>query len=105
MSQERKLVLEILNGPLDGAVITLTAAAEWTTAGAGPLAFPWDGELGKPQARLVPDESGWSLEGVRSPHGTYRVNREERITKGTLQLAGGDILRGSNTWLLVRQVE
>ena len=105
MNQARKLVLEVLNGPLDGAVITLTAAAEWTAAGIGPLAFPWDGELGKPQARLAVDEQGWSLKGVRSPHGTYRINREERITTGTLQLARGDIIKGGNTWLLVQQAE
>ncbi len=104
MSQARSLVLEVLSGPLDGATITLTAGAELTCAGAGPLAFPWDDELGKPQARFVIAEAGWSLEGIKSPHGTYCINREKRIGEGVLPLAPGDLLKASATWLLVREM-
>lgn len=100
---EGQLVLEILSGPLDGAITKLEAEAEWTRADEGPLAFPWDVELGEPQARFVAEEGGWWLEGLDAPHGTYRINREERI-KEKVQLERGDILKASNTWLSVRQV-
>ena len=106
MNKTKTLTLEILNGPLDGSTITLTAETEWGQAGDGLLSFPWDKELGTPQARFVPDAQGWTLQGVNSPHGTYRVNSEEqeRITTETLQLAEGDILKASDTWLVVRDV-
>ena len=103
MSEERSLTLEVLSGPLDGTLITLEAEAEWSRAGEGPLAFPWDAELGTPQARFTIEEGHWHLEGLDAPHGTYRVNREERLAGNKVQLESGDILKASNTWLLVRQ--
>jgi len=108
MSEGRQLTLEILSGPLDGATITLEAEMEWSRAGQGYLTFPWDTELGEPQARFtVEGKSRWYLEGLDAPHGTYRVNREERLggDRKKAQLEGGDILKASNTWLLVRRVE
>ena len=108
MNESRTLMLEILSGPLDGTLIALETGteAEWTRAGDSgtPLAFPWDTELGAPQARLTFDaeEGRWYLEGLDAPHGTYRINREERLTGKKVQLKGGDILKASNTWLLVR---
>jgi len=98
------LTLEILSGPLDGATLILTGEAEWTRAGTGPLSLPWDVELGTPQARFKPDVEGWTLTGAQSPHGTYRLNTEERITTETLRLTECDILKASDTWLLVHQV-
>jgi len=96
------LALEILSGPLDGAAITLETGAEWSRAGDGPLAFPWDDELGQPQARFTVEDDGWYLEGLDAPHGTYRINREERLKKKEkAQLKSGDILKASQTWLLV----
>ena len=107
MNEGQRLMLEIMSGPLDGATITLETDAEWSRAGAGevPLIFPWDTELGDPQARFIIDaeEGHWYLEGLDAPHGTYRVNREERLTGKKVQLKGGDILKASNTWLLVRK--
>jgi hypothetical protein len=107
MSESRTLKLEVLSGPLDGAPITLETDAKWTCAGNGetPLTFPWDTELGDPQARFTVDaeEGRWYLEGLDAPHGTYRVNREERLTGKKVQLKGGDIIKASQTWLLVRQ--
>jgi hypothetical protein len=97
------LVLEVLSGPLDGVAITLEAEAEWSHTGETPLSFPWDAELGQPQARFTVEEGHWHLEGLNAPHGTYRVNREERLTGKKVQLEGGDILKASQTWLLVRQ--
>ncbi len=96
-----KLILEVLTGPLDGATRSLDAESEWSRAGIGPLSFPWDTELGTPQARFRPTQEGWSLEGSKAPHGTYRLNREERVT-APISLSAGDILKASNTWLLVR---
>ncbi len=49
------------------------------------------------------DEQGWSLESRKSPHGTYRVNQEEKV-QGRIQLEKDDILKASHTWLLVREV-
>jgi hypothetical protein len=101
MSETPPLTLEILSGPRDGHTVTLEAETAWTRAGEGRLAFPWDEELGAPQARFRPGPAGWVLEGVASPHGTYRINAGERITDGTLDLAAGDILKASDTWLVV----
>ena len=103
MSEGQALKLEILSGPLDGAPITLEADAEWSRAGDGPLAFPWDAELGQPQAQFTIEAGRWYLAGLEdAPHGTYRINREERLTGEKVQLEGGDILKASNTWLVVR---
>ena len=97
-----KLNLEILNGPLDGQVITLEKATEWSKEGKGKLSFPWDEELGTPQARFFLEEESWRLEGHDAPHGTYRVNRNEKI-RDRVPLESGDLLKACGTWLLVRQ--
>lgn len=101
MDVKRQLLLEVINGPLDGALITLEEETEWSRAGAGPLTFPWDDELGHPQARLKPEEEDWSLETFESAHGTYRINRDERV-KGNIKLEMDDVIQASKTWLLVR---
>ncbi len=101
MSEKENLVLEILSGPLDGTTITLQGDTEWSCIGDGPLAFPWDEELGQPQARFTLDEEGWGLEGFDAPHGTYHINQGERI-KDKVALEKGAILKASNTWLFVR---
>ena len=103
MIEGRSLNLEILNGPLDGAPITLEAEAEWSRTGETSLSFPWDVELGEPQAQFTVEDDGWYLEGLDAPHGTYRVNREERVTGEKVKLKGGDILKASQTWLLISQ--
>lgn len=100
---DKKLLLEILTGPLDGYIALLEGETPWGTKGKGPLIFPWDAELGEPQVRFFPKEGNWWLEGHRAPHGTYCVNREGRV-EGRLQLEAGDILKASDTWLLVRRV-
>ncbi len=100
-----KLVLEVLTGPLDGATRSLAGEAEWSRAGTGPLSFPWDAELGTPQARIRPTQDGWSLEGVKSLHGTYRMgaNGPDKIA-GPTAVRPGDLLKASVTWLLVREI-
>lgn len=104
MNTPHTLTLEILSGPLDGAVVELEEDTAWCKAGAGPLAFPWDSELGDPQARFTIEEDGWRLEGVDAPHGTYCINREQRVTGKTVSVAQGDILKASETWLLVQKI-
>ena len=104
MSEERSLTLEVLSGPLDGAIISLETETEWSRTGQSLLTFPWDAELGTPQARFIIEEGLWYLEGLDAPHGTYRINRKERLEKERIQLESEDILRASKTWLLVRQV-
>jgi hypothetical protein len=104
VSAEHILELEVLTGPLDGHIISLQADAEWTGAGSGPLAFPWDDELGEPQVLLTLDEHGWGIESRKSPHGTYRINQEEKV-QGRIQLEQGDVLKASNTWLLIHRLD
>lgn len=101
---DTRLTLELLNGPLDGHVVTLEGETIWGAKGEGPLIFPWDAELHERQARFFPEEGTWWLEGYPARHGTYCVNREERIEK-KFHLEPGDILKASDTWLLVRQAE
>lgn len=103
MSAGEQLTLEILSGPLDGATVELEEDTAWCRAGEGPLVFPWDSELGDPQARFTIEDDGWHLEGLDTPHGTYCVNREERVTGKPVSLERGDILKASETWLLVQQ--
>jgi hypothetical protein len=99
-----QLTLEILSGPLDGAVVVLEADTAWGKSVDGHLAFPWDSELGDPQARFTIEDDGWRLEGLDAPHGTYCINREERVTGKTVSVEKGDILKASETWLLVRKI-
>ena len=101
MSNSTTLVLEILSGPSDGAVIELASESAWTKASGSPLSFPWDEELGDPQATFSPEAGGWTLTPHHSPHHTYRLNTEERL-EGEIVLAAGDILKASRTWLLVK---
>jgi hypothetical protein len=98
----RSLLLEALSGPLDGALITLETEADWTRSDEGPLAFPWDRELGQPQARFTPVAGGWQMEGSDAARGTWHLTREERVVDA-VPLTAGDMLRASTTWLLVRQ--
>ena len=99
----QELTLEILTGPLDGLVLSLEEAAEWSKENEGELGFPWDEGLGAPQARFLVQDQSWWLEGHAAPHGTYCVNREGRV-EGRIRLEPGDVLRASDTWLLVREV-
>ena len=99
-----KLTVELLNGPLDGHIVTLEGETLWGAKGEGPLIFPWDPELGERQARFFPEEGRWWLEGYPARHGTYRVKRKERIEE-KVPLEDGDILKASGVWLLVRQIE
>jgi hypothetical protein len=99
-----KLILEILNGPLDGHVVTLETETSWGKEGDGPLIFPWDTGLGTKQARFFPEGENWWIEGYNAPQGTYYVNPQRRIEKKT-QLSEGDLLKASDTWLLVSQIE
>lgn len=101
---DHRLEIEVLSGPLDGAILVVEEDAEWTRAGGGPLAFPWDWELGEPQARLSCQGDGWHLEGLAAAHGTYCVSRGERLKEGaTARLEEGDMLKASYTWLLVQK--
>jgi hypothetical protein len=103
MSVQRKLTLEVLSGPLDGAMIMLEGKADWGQTGTGPLAFPWDDELGEPQARFTVHGQGWHMQGLKAPHGTYQVNKGGRISE-TVVLDQGDLLKASQTWLRVQDI-
>ena len=105
MSEQLVLELEVLNGPLDGAIISLQSETDWTSAADGLLAFPWDEELGQPQARFRPGEAGWSLEGLETLHGTYLIGQDgaEKIM-GFCELGEGNVLKASSTWLFIRRI-
>jgi len=96
------LSLEVMNGPLDGQIITLQEDSDWSRAGNGALSFPWDAELGAPQARITFADVAWWLEPCASSRST-RHNGEVVTAKVTL--AQGDWFKAANTWLCVRQVE
>lgn len=101
---DKRLVLEILNGPLDGHKVKLAKETFWSKKGEDPLIFPWDTELGDPQARFFYEGDEWWVEGFKAKHGTYRLNREERI-EGKVRLEARDLLKASKSWVLVRKIE
>ena len=96
----KPLQLEILSGPLDGHTVTLENEAVWGRDGEGVLSFPWDVELGTPQARFFLDGGEWWLEAYPAEHGTYCATRVGRIAD-KLQLEAGDMLKACETWLRV----
>lgn len=100
MSQP-KLTLEILSGPLDGQVVTLNAATEWSRTGTSALSFPWDEELGTPQARFTFTDDSWWLEPIGGARST-RHNGEQ--VHDRVQLTAEDVLKAANTWLQVKQI-
>jgi hypothetical protein len=104
MSEISPLELEVLTGPLDGTHLHLTAETAWTRQPGSPLSFPWDTELGQPQARFVPGEQGWRLEPANAKRGTHllRPDAEDELP-ATLQ--AGDVLKASHTWLRVCEAE
>jgi hypothetical protein len=97
-----KLSLEILNGPLDGHVETLESETDWSKEGEGSLSFPWDEELGTPQARFFVEDGKWWLK-VSSTRRSTRHNMEPIEDKAPL--GEGDLLKAANTWLLVNGAE
>lgn len=100
MSQNT-LHLEILSGPLDGLTVTVGEQTDWTFVENGLLSFPWDAELGSPQAKFYLEAEIWWLEvNPGAAHGTYCANRLGRI-EGKFQLQAGDVLKASETWLCV----
>ena len=101
---DRRLVLEILNGPLDGHKVNLEKETFWSKKGEGPLIFPWDAELGEPQARFFCEGDEWWVEGFKAQHGTYRLNRKERI-EGKVRLEARDMLKASEGWVLICKIE
>ncbi len=102
MMSTPKLTLELLNGPLDGLILTLEADTEWSNTGDGPLSFPWDEELGSPQARLRIESDSWSLTPLSNERST-RHNMEQ--VEGPVSLAQGDLLKAASSWLLISQIE
>lgn len=99
-----KLKLEVLNGPLDGYLATLESETTWAKEGEGPLIFPWDTDLGTPQARFFFQEGKWWIESDDPPQKTYCANRRKRI-EGKTQVEEGDLLKAGDTWLLVSRLE
>ncbi len=102
MMSTPKLTLELLNGPLDGLSLTLEADTEWSSTGGGPLSFPWDEELGTPQARFQVETNRWSLAALPNKRST-RHNMERIEDKVPLERE--DLLKASDTWLLINQIE
>jgi hypothetical protein len=100
MNEKPKLELEVLSGPLDGQTITIQSDSDWTRIPGSPLSFPWDDELGEPQARFVLLDEGWQLQPAETRRGTHllRPDTEDRLP---VTLQSGDILKASGTWLKI----
>lgn len=96
------LKLEVLSGPLDGLEISLNEAADWSSGGDGWLSFPWDEELGTPQASFFVEEEKWWLAADKTRRST-RQNMEQ--IEGKAPLAKGDLLKAANSWLLITDIE
>jgi hypothetical protein len=103
MSEQAKLEVEILTGPLDGYIITLEIETELTRLTGGLLAFPWDDELGQPQCRFIFDGVKWLIEPNDSPHGTYILNRDIKLSEKII-VQKGDLLKASRTWMIIRNI-
>jgi len=97
-----KLSLEFMSGPLDGHVVQIEGETEWSKEGEGPLSFPWDEELGTPQARFSLEKGEWWLEVVSTRRST-RHNMEQ--VEGKVALNKGDLLKASDSWLRVKGQE
>lgn len=104
MSKKSSLILQVINGPLDGLEIILTHSMDLSKTGETSLSFPWDDELGNPQATFGLENGNWTLTPHNSPHHTYRINTEETISEKT-SLVKGDILKASRTWLIVNSCD
>ncbi len=100
MSQP-KLTLEVLSGPFDGQIVTLESTTEWSKSGSGVLSFPWDGEMGTPQARFIVTDGKWWLEPIGNRRST---RRNGEAIKEKVALSPGDWLKAAETWLLVRKI-
>lgn len=100
MNKKSKLELEILSGPLDGQVVTITADSDWTRLPGSLLSFPWDDELGAPQARFVLAAEGWQLQPAKARRGTHllRADAEDQLP---IALQTDDVVKASATWLKV----
>jgi hypothetical protein len=105
MSEHPKLTLEILSGPLDGHTIVLNSNAEWTRLPGSPLSFPWDDELGEPQAHFARLEDGWQLQAAQGARRGTHILRRAGDDHLPASLETGDILKASHTWLLVKLEE
>src|SRR3712207_3952409 len=94
-----QLIIEVLNGPLDGARIVVQADTEWRRIGVSPLAFPWDAGLGEPQACLFFDGIAWKIEGYIAQRRTHllRVGQDFIVSQPAISLEKHDIFKASNT--------
>jgi hypothetical protein len=101
-----QLIVEVLNGPLDGAKITVQIDTEWCKTGDSPLAFPWDANLGEPQARFFSNGTSWNIEGYAAGRRThlYRGEQDIIVTQQARPLEKHDLLKAGNTMLLVEEV-
>jgi hypothetical protein len=99
----KQLTIEILSGPLDGAKLILDSETEWTSKAGSLLSFPWDAELGSPQALFKPTTSGWQLEGTNAKRGTHilRHDTEDRLP---VVLQVDDIVKASSTWMRIKNI-
>lgn len=100
------LIIEFINGPFDGYRVVLSHDTEWVKEGDSPLAFPWDNDLGMPQARFYQKDGEWFIDNMpNNIHGTYcldnnNIQKSTKIQEKFL-LGAGMVLRASKTWLRI----
>ncbi len=95
-----KLSLQILNGPLDGQEVILIKETSWTKSGSDELSFPWEEELGTPQAKFFSQDGKWYIEGHEASHGTYCLNQKVKILE-KMQVKKGDLLVANKIFLKI----
>jgi len=99
------LEIEILSGPLDGHIVQLEEKTDWGIKGDGPLSFPWDKELGDPQARFFPENDDWWIESLPSAKRNTRFIHQKDPIKEKTKLKKGEILKACGTFLLIKKIE
>jgi len=101
------LEIEIISGPQDGMIITLTEEnliTQWTRDNGSLLSFPWDKELGSPQAVIRYQGGVWEIESQDALHGLYVMNGGGKIS-GTNKIEIGQIYRANYTWLKIKNIQ
>ncbi len=101
------LEIEIISGPQDGTIIILTEEDHttlWTKDIGSKLSFPWDTELGSPQAIIRHKGDEWEIEAYDSPHGLYVMNGDGKLL-GIKKIKKGQIYRANYTWLKMKNIQ
>jgi len=88
--------LEVLSGPFDGKIFTITKSSDIGRDPAAPLSLPLDRFLSRRHARILVAEPECFLEDLDSTNGTFI--KDDRL-KGRIILSNGDRFKVGQTVL------